>query len=158
LRRKKVRGAKLHNLLEKVACQYLKEVKDCVETEVEFAVNLGGKRFIIDVVGFQRDGKKIAVECGECELSKLNKLPEEFDEVIIFRPEDAIEYLMKKCRKLRDYERIKKKYDDLLKTASYLEKIRPLVMAVTEPSERDKAEMERIAKLMSLIKSTQAVR
>ena len=75
---------KAHKFLKEQAKKWLKSI-GCKKIITEKPVSIDGYRFIIDVVGITKDGKKVAVECGHTPIRKVVILKRCFDIVRTFR-------------------------------------------------------------------------
>jgi Holliday junction resolvase len=68
-----------HKILKEKAVEQLR--KEGYDVFLEYYVKIGGKVFIVDVVGF-KDDEAVAIECGRTSHKKIEKLREYFTEVI----------------------------------------------------------------------------
>lgn len=83
------------------------------EHSVKYKVD-GHMSYKIDVVGI-RENRKVAIECGKTELSKLMNLRKIFDEVIVVGPEKIVElYDYWKGKYFTDTNKLKMEVNDLL--------------------------------------------
>jgi len=102
----------LHLKMKKIVSEKLRSLG--FQTEEEYTIRINEHNYRVDVVGFKGD-KKVAVECGKTDPSKLEALSKVFDEVYTFDEHDLI----------RVYEEIIEKQErEIEKLREELSKIR----------------------------------
>ena len=107
-----------HNLLKEIAKHYLrtfgfKENEIFTEYKVKIK-NYSSPTVRVDVVGINRK-KKIAIECGSVNYSKMKALSKIFDKVINFRAVDALEFLEEKVEQLENELEKERKLNGIIK-------------------------------------------
>ena len=114
----------LHRAYKSVAIDILKEKgfeprEIHEEHDVEYAVN-GRVKYTVDIVGV-KDNYRVAIECGQTELSKLTNLRKMFDEVIWVNAKLVIElYDQWKSRYYTEIGKLQKENVDLSNRAEYV--------------------------------------
>jgi len=70
-----------HLHLKEVSIQLLK-IRGYTLIKTEYPILANNTWYIVDVVGFDLDKPKVAIECGHCSESKLEDLEQTFDAVL----------------------------------------------------------------------------
>jgi len=108
-----------HRRLKDLAAKILKS-KGCIKIEEEYRIIIDGKRYIVDVVGIDEKGRKIAIECGQTSLSKVMALKNHFNEVIVIDKNNLVDFYEGLLRNIERKINEKEKFPPTPSTSSRL--------------------------------------
>lgn len=114
----------LHRAYKRIAIDYLKELDFAPEEiqeeyTVEYPAN-GKMRYIVDVVGIKKT-YRVAIECGQTELSKLTNLRKIFDNVVWINAKFVIDqYDSWRNRYYVENESLRRKNNELTNSTEYV--------------------------------------